>query len=70
MDFFGAAQSEGAPVIFYLSSDEHDHLDCISSGSVDDLVSSLDEETGNTTNGKMRGEAIGRSNTDTSCWTH
>ena len=45
MDFIGAAQSQRKPAIKYLSSDEPDHIDCISSGSVDALVSSSDEET-------------------------
>ena len=44
IEFIGTAQSEGEPVIIYLSSDEDDHMDCISSGSMDDLVCSSDEE--------------------------
>ena len=46
MDLFGAEQFEGEPAIIYLSSDENDHMDCISSGSVSDLVSSSDEQAG------------------------
>ena len=45
IDFIGAAESEGEPAIVFLSSDEDDHTNCISSGSFDDLVSSFDEET-------------------------
>ena len=45
MDFIGAAQSEGKPAIIYISSDEEDHMDCISSGSMSDFESELDEET-------------------------
>ena len=44
IEFIGTAQSEGEPVIICLSSDEDDHMDCISSGSMDDLVCSSDEE--------------------------
>ena len=42
--FIGAAQSEGEPAVIYISSDEKYHMDCVSSGSVSDLVSSSDEE--------------------------
>ena len=45
MDFIGAAQSEGEPAIIYISCDEDDRMDCVSSGSMSDLASSLDEET-------------------------
>ena len=44
MDFIDAAQSEEEPAIIYLSSEEDDQMHCISSDSVDDLVSSSDEE--------------------------
>ena len=45
MDFTGAAQSEGEPAIIYISSDEEDRVDCVSSGSISDLASESDEET-------------------------
>ena len=45
LDFIAAAQSEGEPDINYLSRNKDDLMDCISSGSVDDLLSSSDEET-------------------------
>ena len=45
MDFIGAAQSEGKPAIIYISSDEEDHMGCISSGSISDFESEPDEAT-------------------------
>ena len=42
-DFTCAAKSEEEPVIIYLSSDEDGYMVC--SDSVEDLVSSSDEET-------------------------
>ena len=45
MDFTGAAQSEGEPAVIYISSDEEDRMDCVSSGSMGDLASESDEET-------------------------
>ena len=45
MDFNGATQSEGEPAIIYISSDEEDRMDCVSSGSISDLASESDEET-------------------------
>ena len=45
MDFIDAAHFEGEPAIIYLPSDEDYHMDCISFGSLSDLVSSSDEET-------------------------
>ena len=44
MDFVGAAQSEGEPAIINLSSDEDDSMDCASTDSVEDLISSSEEE--------------------------
>ena len=44
MDLVGAAQSGGEPAIFYLSNDEDDNMDCVSTDSVEDLISSSDEE--------------------------
>ena len=45
MEFVGAAQSDAEPKIFYLSSNEDDHMDCSSTDSVDELISSSDEES-------------------------
>ena len=44
-DFIGAAQPEGQRAIIYISSDEDERLDCVSSGSTSDLASESDEET-------------------------
>ena len=35
MDFLGAAQSEGAPAIIYISSDEDERMDSFDGDSVD-----------------------------------
>ena len=45
MDVLGAAQSEGAPAIMYISSDEDERMDSIDGDSVDDFYVSSEEET-------------------------
>ena len=45
MDFFGAAQSEEEPAIIDQSRYEDGYMKCLRSDSVEDLVSSSDEET-------------------------
>ena len=44
MDFLGAAQSEGAPAIIYISSDEDERMDSFDGDSVDDVNVSSEEE--------------------------
>ena len=60
MNFIAAAQSEVEPAIIYLSSDEDGNIECLSADSVEDLVSSSDEESGNSANGEVYREATGR----------
>ena len=45
MDFQGAAQSEGAPAIICISSDEEEMMDSDCGYSVDDLYISSEEES-------------------------
>ena len=45
MDFLDAAQSEGAPAITYMSSNEDERVDSIDGDSVDDFYVSSEEET-------------------------
>ena len=45
MDFLGAAQSEGAPAIIYIPSDEDERMDYCDGDSVDDVYVSSEEET-------------------------
>ena len=44
MDFLGSAQSEGAPAIIYISSDEDERMDSFDGDSVDDVNVSSEEE--------------------------
>ena len=45
MDFVGAAQSEGEPAMFYLSSDEDEYGDRIGPSSIWDVSSSTEDGT-------------------------
>ena len=45
LDFQGAARSEGAPAILYISSDQDERIDSICGDSVDDLYLSSEEES-------------------------
>ena len=44
MDFLGAAQSEGAPAIICISSDEDEEMNSFDGDSVDDVYVSSEEE--------------------------